>query len=174
MRRFALALTGIALITAVGVFAYFSYNRTAPITEAPYVVPALTKNYTNKTYGFSLKTPESFEATTIAGEEGGETVILQDAHNNGIQIMVSSYEEDIHELTAAMINEAVPDMKISGVQVVEVGQSYKGVAFKSNNESFSGASREVWFVFRGNLYQISTYERLDDLLKQIFQTWQFQ
>lgn len=36
-----------------------------------------------------------------------------------------------------------------------------------------GASHEVWFVFRENLYQISTCARLDNLLQEMFSTWSF-
>ncbi len=43
----------------------------------------------------------------------------------------------------------------------------------SDNPAFAGASREVWFVFNTNLYQISTYTEFDELLKGLFGTWQF-
>jgi hypothetical protein len=70
-----------------------------------------------------------------------------------------------HEVDVAGLHRA---------QLVEVGPNYVGLAFKSDNQAFDGASREVWFVFRGNLYQISTYAWLDPLLQAIFKTWQFQ
>jgi len=64
-------------------------------------------------------------------------------------------------------------MQVTGVQPVEIGDDYTGVAFRSDNPAFGGASREVWFVFHGNLYQISTYEHLDSLLQTMFSTWKF-
>ncbi len=147
-------------------------------SQPPYVVPALTKEYDNSIYNFSLKMPADFTAQDIPGDPDGtpETIVLQDQNDNGIQIAVSPFDEDTtgsYTLTADRIHQDVPDLEILDPQPVEVGEHYTGLAFKSNNDAFGGDSREVWFVFRGNLYQISTYARLDDLLRQIFQTWQF-
>jgi hypothetical protein len=90
-----------------------------------------------------------------------------------VQIIVSPFNEDLHALTQDRIHQDVPDMTISDSQPIQIGENYTGLAFKSDNEAFGGASREVWFAFRGNLYQISTYDRLDPLLKKIFATWKF-
>ncbi len=169
----------------VGGGAWWYLNHQGPVSpggqgqQAPYVVPALTKNYSNDTYGFSLKMPDTFAAQEIAGDPDGTpyTLVLQDQSGNGIQIAISPFDEDTgqgYTLTQDRILQDVPDLKITDPQIIEVGDNYKGLAFKSDNDAFGGASREVWFVFRGNLYQISTYERLDDLLKAIFGTWQFQ
>ena len=97
----------------------------------------------------------------------------QGGRSDGVQIIVSPFSEDLHALTQDRIHQDVPDMKISEPQPVEIGANYTGLAFKSDNDAFNGASREVWFVLRGNLYQISTYDRLDPLLKKIFATWKF-
>lgn len=139
----------------------------------------MTQSYTNSTYKFTLKMPDDFVATEIPGDPDGTpyTVILQDQNSNGVQIVISPFDEDTtgsYTLTQVRILQDVPDMQITDPQPLEVGPNYTGLAFKSNNDAFGGTSREVWFVFKGNLYQISTYERLDDLLKGIFQTWQFQ
>lgn len=170
-----------AVLLAAAACAYILFFHAAPASPGealpPYTVPALSKDYKNDAYDFSLKMPADFSASEIQSEDsGGATVILQDQAGNGIQIVISPFDEDTGQayiLTQERILQDVPDMTITDAQVLEVGDKYKGLAFKSDNEAFGGASREVWFVFRGNLYQISTYERLDDLLKQVFQTWQF-
>jgi hypothetical protein len=175
----------IVVLLAAAAYALYAFGVVRPNAPQgqsalpPYVLPALTKAYTNSTYNFSLKMPENFDASEIPADPdsgGGETVVLQDAQGNGVQIVVSPFDEDTsgsYTLTKERILQDVPDMQITSEQPVEVGPQYTGLAFKSDNEAFDGASREVWFVFRGNLYQISTYERLDDLLKAIFGTWQF-
>jgi hypothetical protein len=76
-------------------------------------------------------------------------------------------------MTAERIRADIPDMVIVDTETVEIGTDRMGLAFKSDNEAFDSASREVWFVFGGYLYQISTYERLDPVLKELFATWQF-
>ena len=139
----------------------------------PYVVPPLTQNYTNTTYGFSLNVPEDF-TTRESDINGSHTIVFESPNDDGVQIIIAPYDQKgIKNLTKDMIRSAIPDMKISDDQTVEIGNNYTGLAFKSDNDAFDGDSREVWFIYKDNLYQISTYSRLDDLLKSIFTTWQF-
>jgi hypothetical protein len=35
------------------------------------------------------------------------------------------------------------------------------------------ASREIWFIHDGFLYEVTTYKELDSWLATIMQTWQF-
>lgn len=141
--------------------------------ESPYIVPPLVEPYSNSEYRFSLKMPEDFTVRQVADLDGAEIILLEDANGQGIQILITPFEGDLQVLTPERIQEEIPDMQIIDSEPVEIGANHLGLAFKSDNEFFGGASREVWFVFRGALYQVSTYERLDDLLKQIFSTWQF-
>ena|SRR3989344_3664108 len=177
------------IIVGGGVFLYFRspslsfVNRlanTAAVTPStltaslPYTGAPLTKEYKNDTYRFSLSIPDDFSAQELpADDTGARTVALQDAKGNGIQILITPYPDDTKVITADDVRSSIPDMKVTDDQVVEIGNDYRGVAFKSDNDAFGGASREVWFVFRGNLYQISTYARLDALLQAIFGTWKF-
>ena len=146
-------------------------SSAAPST---YVVPAFEgEEYKNDKYRFSLALPEGFKPQELENDAGGQTVVLQDAEGNGIQIYITPYAEDVKVLTADDVRASISDMQVTEEQPVEIGADYKGVAFMSDNEAFGGASREVWFVFRGNLYQISTYARLDNLLQAMFGTWKF-
>ena len=177
----------IAAVLLIGGGAYWYFTRGSTSWNSgqeqqaalpPYAVPALTQSYTNSMYNFSLKMPADFTASDIPADPDGtpETIVLQDQNGNGIQIEISPFDEDTsgsYTLTQARILQDVPDMQITDPQPLVVGPNYTGLAFESDNPAFGGASREVWFVFKGNLYQISTYDRLDDLLKSIFQTWQF-
>ena len=188
MKKLILCLIGLGII-GLAVFLYFRspslafFNRlanTAAITPStlsgniPYTGSPLTKEYTNNTYRFSLSMPEDFSAQELpATDSGGMTVVLQDSKGNGIQILVTPYPDDLRSLTADDVRADIPDMKVTDEQSVEIGPDNTGVAFKSDNDAFGGASREVWFVFRGNLYQISTYARLDSLLQTMFGTWKF-
>jgi len=181
----------IAIVLAVlGGLAYlFSPNSLfstpdASSTDSAVNSAALTKEYKNDTYGFSLKMPEDFTATEIPDElSGGATLVLQNKSGDGIQIIISPFDEDTgqgYTLTKERILQDIPDMQIQDEQVVEIGPStgsgqvtYKGIAFLSDDEVFGGESRAVWFIFGGSLYQINTYARLDGLLQNIFSTWNF-
>lgn len=187
MRLIVVAVLAIAV--ACGAIAYFVYQphrqasapsvQTAAAAQAlpqiDYSTVDMTRSYSNSAYKFSLNMPETFTARELPPDDSGATtILLQNADDiDGVQIRVSPFSEDLHTLTADRIHQDVPDMKIIEPQPVDVGDNYTGLAFKSDNDAFGGASREVWFVFRSNLYQISTYDRLDPLLKKIFATWKF-
>lgn len=173
----------VSIVLAAGIGAalwYFAFKgdatgqSAAASAAAPYVVPPIQNEYKNEALGFSLGLPDGFSAHEFVDEEThARTIVLQDSAGNGIQILATPFPEDLKVLDAARVQRDIPGMKITDVQPVEVGENHIGIAFKSNNEAFDGASREVWFVFRGNLYQISTYARLDSLLQSMFATWKF-
>jgi hypothetical protein len=176
------------IVIAVGGFAFMAFkdSKTSftntfpnPASSSSSTVSALKSGgaYANNKYNFSVNLPEGFSAREIASNELGgdsqsESVVFENGKGEGIQIVITPFD-DIKVLTADMIKADIPDMKIDQVQTVDVGQNYKGIAFISNAPEFGGSSREVWFVFKGNLYQISTYTKFDTLLQQIFSTWQF-
>jgi hypothetical protein len=100
-------------------------------------------------------------------------VLVESPDNSvGVQIVISSYGSNA-DITADTIRQDIPSLAITGQQVLEVGSTGKGLAFMSNNPAFGDTSREVWFVFNKNLYQISTYAAYDAFLKGLFGTWQF-
>ena len=135
-----------------------------------------TQTYVNSTFRFSFKHPQSFTVTTVpaAGDGDGETILLVESGDKkvGIQMVISPYGADV-DITAALIRADLPDIKIDDPQAVEIGSNRLGLAFMSDSRVFGGRSREVWFVFNGNLYQISTYAEFDEFLKGLFGTWQF-
>lgn len=189
MKRYVLII-GVAVLALIGAGLLWRFSISTPsfnlsLTPTntagaqdesiePYEVPPLGEAYTNSEYGFSLTLPEGFTARAMArNAAGSRAIVLEDDRGNGIQIMVTPFEEDIHALTAERIRRDVPDLAIENTQPVEIGANHTGLAFVSDNPAFGGSSREVWFVFRGDLYQVSTYLRLDELLQTMFQTWRF-
>lgn len=139
-----------------------------------YEGPPLSADYTNSVFGFSLDTPEGFTVGELPPDENGaQAIVIQNDLGEGIQIYITPFPDDRRVLTEADIRADIPDMQIKSVEKVEIGPDHLGVAFLSDNEAFGGDSREVWFVYKKNLYQISTYARLDSLLKAMFSTWSF-
>jgi len=133
-----------------------------------------TEIYTHPTNHFSFKYPKGFAVTSIPSDEG-ETMIVQNTVTKvAVQIIISKFQGPDVDITPDIIKTDIPDMKIDSIQELLVGPSRKGLAFVSDNSAFGGKSREVWFVFNGNLYQISTYYEFDDFLKGIFATWKFE
>lgn len=181
MKKIFITASALILLAAAGYYGYSKF-KSQPQTASTGATstPALVQNYNNSVYGFSLMMPAGFAANESQDPStGADTVVLQNKTGDGIQIVITPFNEDKppysgYTLTQARILQDLPGLAIADEQPVVVGPNYTGLAFKSDNLAFDGASREVWFVFRGNLYQISTYARLDPLLQAIFKTWQFQ
>ncbi len=71
-----------------------------------------------------------------------------------------------------------PDIVINNAQNVILGPRKKvGVGPRAlilfSKDSSLGDTREVWFVMNGNLYQITTYKRLDTMIGKILSTLVF-
>ena len=173
---------GILAVLALSYALYSIFYIPYSIPPTPFSDYQYTQTYSDETYHFSFQYPEGFTVTAVSdmGGEGGKTILVEsDDKKVGIQILISSYGSDV-DITEAMIESDIPDMRVSDPQTVEIGSSRKGLAFMSDNPAFGGASREVWFVYpepgRGvasYLYQISTYAEFDELLKAVFGTWTF-
>ncbi len=134
-----------------------------------------TQTYTHTKYNFSFLYPETYSATTFFDEAvQADVVLVQEAEKGvGFQIQITPFDVDVPVLTAERVKRDLPSMTISDVQEIDLGEYGKGIAFMSNNENFGGSSREIWFVWKGYLYQISTYKYLDSILQAIMNTWEF-
>lgn len=164
---------GVALVIIAAVFGWQYFSARTPIAKqeqvaSVYQVPPPGEEYINESYGFSLTLPQGFVT-----REFENVVVIENEAGDGIQIVITPLDEDIPILTAERIHADVPDLVIREPEVVEVEEARTGLAFLSDNEAFDGASREVWFVFNMQLYQISTYAGLDPLLRSIFNSWEF-
>lgn len=168
-----------------GAIGYFVANREPAAPQepvgsgaAPEAIAAIsgyqyTEEYAHPSGEFSFMYPSDFVVTSIPSGEG-EAILVQNTETKiGAQILVTPFEGEDIDITEAVIRDSISDMDIREPQPVEIGEDRLGLAFLSDNESFGGSSREVWFVFRGNLYQISTYADLDPFLQGLFATWKF-
>lgn len=172
-----IALIAVILALIAGGFYYFS-RRTSKFSfgegqagSAATAVSGRETFYENADFMFSVTLPAGYSAREITNDDS-RTVLFENSKGDGVQIVVTPFD-DIRVVTEEMIKKDIPDIKMSDVQPVEIGTSNKGIAFISDNAEFGGSAREIWFVFKANLYQISTYSRLDPVLKSIFATWQF-
>ena len=184
MKKIIITIIILGIISATGYYfrgTFFTSSQSVlssstATKEAIAEIPTYqyTETYTSPTYKFSFKYPKEFTTSAVSDGNGGDVVLVQNtAKDIGVQILITPFDGDDTDVTEALIRKDIPDMKISDGQEVLVGANRKGLAFVSDNEAFGGKSREVWFIFNGHLYQISTYAELDGFLKGLFATWQF-
>lgn len=129
--------------------------------------------YTNAEYGFSFRYPDALHiGGNMTSSDGVTTILVQDAVQHiGFQIYITPFTDSDPVITAARIAQSLPDLVIRDAQAVQVGDS-QGLSFLTKDASF-GESRQVWVVYKGNLYQISTYDAQGALLEKVLATWIF-
>lgn len=139
------------------------------LSEAP-----LTNTYRNEAYSFNFKYPEGLIPSSFPNPEfEGDIIILSDNKTGvGMQIIVSPFDEELTALTVERIKRDVPDMTIVDPQDVLLGDQGKGVAFLDG--TLDSATRNVWFVANGFLYQITSPKVFDGVLKGILNSWVFE
>ena len=136
-----------------------------------------THEYRNDAYRFALTLPAGLKAVVMPyqdGDPGTQTYLFEDQAGEGVQLMIWPYPDAPHispsdiEQTGLTISDVAP-LTFAGAP----GYEASGYTFKSDNPAFDGASSDAWFVYRGSLYQLSTYARDDALLKSMLATWTF-
>ncbi|HMA59578.1 MAG TPA: hypothetical protein VKN64_04725 [Halanaerobiales bacterium] len=131
-----------------------------------------TEKYEDEEFNFSFKYPKDFNIGKFKNGEDSKIILVQYPKKKiGVQIIITPLDEKT-ELTKELINERVPSYTVENPQPVEIDGKKRGLVFKSKNDNF-GESREIWFIFRDILYQISSYQSLDPFIKTFFETFQF-
>jgi hypothetical protein len=183
------------VLIIVGGFAYLKYPKNTiqktneiPVQEESQaqiddIVPGEIKNvnesyntFTHKKYGFSFEYPSNMSASNFAEGEG-EQVVFQGDNKDWFQIYITPWDEN-GDITVNRIKKDLPDILISDPQTVILGPKQKeGIGPKAlifwSKDSGLGDTREVWFVYEGNLYQLTTYKRLDQMVGKVLSTLTF-
>ena len=132
--------------------------------------PSGTKEYKSAAYHFSLFYPQELAVEERQEGGGATTITFQNVEKaEGFQIFIVPYAEA--QVSAERFKRDVP----SGVRESLTNIAVDGAtaaAFYSANVAL-GATREVWFVHGGFLYEVTTLKPLDTWLDSIIQTWKF-
>lgn len=177
------------LLVIAGVLFFLNQNHKIGSKETPVKPPGqfpsgleaavsasvlLSKTYVNSQYGFSFKYPEGFNVSGFPEGEEGTTILAQKPNSKeGFQIFISNFDEP-GPITPARIKKDIPDMAVEDPKEVFIGseKNLRALIFFSRSESL-GRTREVWFVQKGNLYRVSAYEGLDNLIGPVLETIKF-
>lgn len=163
----------IVAILAIGLY-YFSRSSNSPSS-----LLSLAKTYTNADFGFSINYPEGYAASSFADGapdpdtgEPGTTILVQNASTTkGFQIYISAFNEPDTVLTKERILKDLPDLSILNEQRVKIGGNISGLSFQSKTDA--GQERDVWFVYKNHLYQVSAPQDSENILLQSLATLKF-
>ncbi len=127
--------------------------------------------YTNKTYDFTVKYPQSFRVGEVPDGKNLSLVFQNPDKQQGVQVYIRPLEENL-DLTASKLKNDVPDMKARNITATTVADEENALSFDAESEAF-GESAEIWFVHEKTLYQASTYRGQEELLEKVVETWRF-
>ena len=131
-----------------------------------------SEEYVSDKYYVSFRYPEDFKIGELPSGEQQVIIVQHPQKQIGVQVTITPLDEET-KLTKEVINEQLPDYEVKNPQPVSFGDQKRGLVFKSNNDAFGGNSREIWFTYKQNLYQITSYRGLDPFVKTFFKTWKF-
>ncbi len=134
--------------------------------------PADYVEYKNEKYGFRYYHSPQAKITEF-DEGGGAMTIVQENEQKmrGLQIFVVPYLGET--ISDEQFKRDVPSGVRYNIENTKIGRrGIRAVTFNSFDE-FIGETREVWFIFEGHLYEITTFKGFGDWLAPILQTWRF-
>lgn len=164
----------------IGGFYLWNKNQTKQFdssTQTDAVILGLThKKFTHPYIKFSLEYPKELEIERFEEKNNAETIVFSnnseiEDEKLGFQIFISEFGED-ETLTEERILEDLPFAIIEESIEIVLGDGTTALLFWSETPEI-GRTREVWFVNSGNLYEVTTFARLDSWLAEIMDTWNF-
>jgi hypothetical protein len=185
------------IVIAILLWAYFSFGKEknsflpgilggkniterVPLGEGQSVenVSFGEKRYKHTLLGFSFNYLKDYNISSFGNffDSNGETVLLQKGSGEqGLQILITPFDEDI-SLTAKRIKKDLPTLSVIEEKEIQLGQDIKvqAVVFQSNNNLTTGKSLEAWFVYRNNLYQVSSLESSKELFDKVINSWKLE
>lgn len=149
----------------------------------------LIKNLKYPEYGFTFDYPSELKIKAFLENNGGETLIFKNPtgkERRGFQIFIVPFEEASSTpnnaktlknetiLTPERIRQDLPSAIIEKPMEVLIGKdkNKQALIFFSEDPSI-GKTREIWFIHKGNLFEISTYADLDAWIGPITETFKF-
>ncbi len=132
--------------------------------------PAGFSEYHNATYHFSLFYPQDLSAREYKEVGTAMTVTFEGPFSDrGFQVFVVPYGEK--RVTPERFKTDVP----SGIIASSTDITLDGIAataFYSRNQAM-GDTYEIWFLYHGFLYEVTTYKEFDAWLNEIMSSWKF-
>ncbi len=126
--------------------------------------------YKNSEKGFSLYYPEELSVEEYDEGGGVETIVFSNTvSGNEFQIFITPYSEDF--ISEERFRLDIPSGVIEDQKDVSIG-GVPGIIFFSEHP-LMGPTREVWFIHKGFLYEVTTYKALDAWIADIIKTWVF-
>jgi len=144
----------------------------AQVIARPASYPEDFVEYTNTQYGFQFFRAPGAVVKEYDEGGGAMTIVIEDKDSvRGFQIFILPYA--VATISEGRFLADVPSGVRENVEPMKIGTpSVEAVTFTSYDQ-FLGDMREIWFIYKGHLYEISTLKGMEDWLAPIIQSWSF-
>lgn len=131
-----------------------------------------TTRYENEQFEFTIEYPSEMEVAQFDEGLGATTVVFQQPFRSerGFQLFITPHEGAT--ISPAEIRSILPSANLDTAVEVVIGSGIRALHFSSET-AVLGDTTEVWFIHRGNLYQVTARASFDAALAQIFSTISF-
>jgi len=116
--------------------------------------------------GFSFWHP-GFEVSTVPDQAG--ELITFDKGPVGLQIFIVSFDEP-GPITPQRIKQDLPSLEMKDIQYATL-DGVEAVFFNSNSGDLD--TYEAWIINNDRLYQVMTYQGMEDFLHEVMNTWKW-
>lgn len=144
----------------------------ASVISRPAEAPPGYIKYTNSQYGFSFYHTPQGRVTEHDEGQGAMTIVLENEERvRGMQIFIVPYHEET--ISDARFKADVPSGVRENIEATTLGViGIPAVTFTSLDERL-GETREIWFIYQGHLYEITTFKGVGNWFAPIIQSWRF-
>lgn len=146
-------------------------NKTAISWEKkyPFTNPELKNRYVDAE-NFFVDYPEDYTVNEINDAENIKTAVFEKKDSKeSFQIFSMPFDEQ--DISAERITEDDPKIVIKDPQNITIAGVPALLFFSTDPDA--GDVRELWFVNKGRLYQVSTFIAYDKLLSKVMKTFTF-
>lgn len=184
-------LTGIAItlfiVGGIGVWYYYHllattldqnpHVETSVHTEDTPLAPGMVR-FVHPRYDFSLDFPDSFNVVRSPKGNASEIDLFaprdtMDTTTPRFQLFITPYAEAT--ITAARLSKDIPNGDITEMQEVQigVGDAIRAAIFKSSALVGAEKTREVWFIHKGFIFEVTAPLAHDTWLAGILKSFHF-
>lgn len=171
------ASTIAALITALVIGATFIAwvtrdTSSVIVSGAGVATSQASGEYSYDKTGLSFSRMQGY-SIRLSADQGIDTIIIQsDADaSQGLQISVLPFDESPESLTFDKIKKDLPDLNIGKPQTGVLPFGSNALSFETGKGDFR--TREVWFVHKAHLYQMSAPVASSGLIEPLIGTMEF-
>jgi hypothetical protein len=139
------------------------------ITETP----GVEVQYLNTALKFSFGMPDGVYAQEFPGTSGIVVRLHQADSSTHLAVFVTPSKTDPAVFTADTVTADAPGTSVTDAAAASMPGGVTALEFTSSSTAWGGPSRELWFAYNGNRYQVSVPLVDAKLLDFVRDSWQW-